>query len=605
MAQKNILRSYLVGLGFKIDDQEWKRFDLYWKKISDRFVALSTQATVASLEVAAAVTHIADELTNLYYVSQRTSTSVGGIQAFTFGAKQIGLTAEQATQALEGLAGAMRLQPGTRGLLSGLGINPNEPDRIKMLMQLIDVLRRMPYYQGSAIASMFGIDEQTFFMLSKNFDQMKRAMDQRKAMAQAFGLDPQKIAEQSRQFHNDVEKIKERFEVLGMVLARDFLPAMEWAVKLFDRMLQYLGPLDQKTHGWSTRIIAVATALLSVNRALATGRWVLRALGIGGRAGVATGAAGEEAGAAFAGGGLATAGLVAAALSLLYVIFNRGAADWIRKKLGMPEHVGMKELKEGGAWGEAEAKKLGSWIAEGFLAIVKDVRKWWGGVAQQAAQAVTPVVTATVAQVNKMTGGVAGLVATGLTNLLAKAEGFRDKPYWDKKGWSIGFGHQIRPGENLTQISRTQGLALLAQDAARYMSHVSSVVMAKLTQAQRFSLTDLAYNIGTAAFDKSTLLRKLNSGDLQGAAAEFARWNKVRGPGGTFLVDKGLTARRSMEERMFRSGVSVTQKTDIHVDGASDPHSVGREVARQQGKVNSGIVRNLAGVVDSPGANSR
>lgn len=597
MAAQNILRSYLVGLGFKIDDQEWKRFDSYWKRISDRFVSLSAQATAASLEVAGAVSHIADQLTDLYYVSQRTSSSVGGIQAFTFGAKQIGLTAEQATSALEGLASAMRMQPGTKGVLASFGIDPNGKDRVETMMKLIDVLRRMPFYQGAAYAQMFGIDEQTFLMLSKNFDQMKSAMEARKQMAQAYGLDPQKLAEQSRQFHNDIEKIKERFEVLGMVLARDFLPAMEYAVKLFDRVLNYLGPLDQKTHGWSTRIIAVATALLSVNRALAAGKWVLRLLGLGRGAGALGGAAGAGEGVTAAGGaagaaegaaagaagglGVVTGGLIAAAAGLLAVVLSKDLANWVRTKLGIPEHLGKAELKKALTWSQDTAQQVGSWVATGFNEKVKPM------VHQAAITAVR----------------AAGAVTDSLVSSIAGSEGFRATKYWDKKGWSIGYGHQIQPGENFGTLTRPQALALLAKDVAKAKAHVLSVVGRNLVSGQLSALTDLAFNIGTGAFDKSTLLHKVQAGDFAGAANEFGRWNKVRGANGTFLTDPGLTARRAREEREFRSA-SLHQETNIHINGNVDDPTL-QQLKRWQKNINGSLVRNLATAIDSPGANSQ
>jgi GH24 family phage-related lysozyme (muramidase) len=629
MAAQNILRSYLVGLGFKIDDQEWKRFDAYWKKISDRFISLSAQATAASLEVAAAVSHIADQLTDLYYVSQRTSSSVGGIQAFTFGAKQIGLTAEQATQALEGLAGAMRMQPGTNGVLASFGIDPNGKDRVETMMKLINVLRRMPYYQGAAYAQMFGIDEQTFLMLSKNFDQMKAAMEARKQMAQAYGLDPQKLSAQSRQFHNDVEKIKERFEVLGMVLARDFLPVMEWAVRMFDRMLGMLGPLDRATGGWSTRLLAVAVALLSVNRAMAVARWGLRGLGIlksskeglsigekifgpwvarmlglgragggvgaGGAAGTATAAEGAAAGAA-GGLGLVTGGLIAAAASLLAVALSKDLANWVREKLGIPEHVGKKELKNGLLWTQNEAKAVGTWIATGFhQAAATPLGK---SVAQAVSQA-----AAKAAPVTKVLSQVAAQATDTMMQMIGRSEGFRATKYWDKKGYSIGYGHQIQPGENFDTLTRPQALALLAKDVAKYSRHVAGVVGRALTSNQLGALTSLAYNIGTAAFDKSTLLRKVQAGDFQGAAAEFGRWNKVRSGNGTFLADAGLTARRAMEAKEFSrsSPLSVTPVTTIHIQGSVDEPTL-QKMKRYQTKINCNLVRDLAGAIDTPGA---
>jgi lysozyme len=54
------------------------------------------------------------------------------------------------------------------------------------------------------------------------------------------------------------------------------------------------------------------------------------------------------------------------------------------------------------------------------------------------------------------------------------------------------------------------------------------------------------YNVGAGNFAKSTLLKKLNNADYQGAANEFLRWNKAGGK-----VLNGLTRRRDAERSLF------------------------------------------------------
>lgn len=67
-----------------------------------------------------------------------------------------------------------------------------------------------------------------------------------------------------------------------------------------------------------------------------------------------------------------------------------------------------------------------------------------------------------------------------------------------------------------------------------------------LTENQFSALVSFVYNIGAAAFAKSTLLKKLKAGDYLGAADELLRW--TRG-GGEFLL--GLLLRRQAERALF------------------------------------------------------
>ncbi|MCB2089021.1 MAG: glycoside hydrolase family protein, partial [Sphingomonadaceae bacterium] len=58
----------------------------------------------------------------------------------------------------------------------------------------------------------------------------------------------------------------------------------------------------------------------------------------------------------------------------------------------------------------------------------------------------------------------------------------------------------------------------------------------------------VSFHYNTGAIHRATLTRKHIAGDYEGAAREFARWNKAGG-----RVLKGLVRRRAEEERLYRS----------------------------------------------------
>ncbi len=143
------------------------------------------------------------------------------------------------------------------------------------------------------------------------------------------------------------------------------------------------------------------------------------------------------------------------------------------------------------------------------------------------------------------------LSAAGLEKLKAY-EGFSATPYPDYKGKSIGFGHLIKAGEEYLLdaiISPAQASELLAGDVAWAERAVSAAVSAPLTQSQFDALVLLCYNIGETAFKRSTLVARLNAGDYDAAAAEFAKWNRAGGE-----VNAALVARRADEQRIFSEG---------------------------------------------------
>ena len=132
-------------------------------------------------------------------------------------------------------------------------------------------------------------------------------------------------------------------------------------------------------------------------------------------------------------------------------------------------------------------------------------------------------------------------------NLIAKWEGFEPEAYRDVVGvWTIGFGHtkDVKEGD---KISYFDAVSLLRKEVSYFARGVALNVTVPLTQNMFDALTSFAYNLGLGNLKRSTLLRKLNREDYEGAAREFKRWNKAGGK-----VYRGLTSRRLEEEELFR-----------------------------------------------------
>lgn len=86
-----------------------------------------------------------------------------------------------------------------------------------------------------------------------------------------------------------------------------------------------------------------------------------------------------------------------------------------------------------------------------------------------------------------------------------------------------------------------------------YGPAVLSMVTVPITQGQYNALTDFAYNLGTGALRRSTLLRKVNAGDHEGAAREFAKWKFAGGKDCTVRANGcyGIIERREWERKQY------------------------------------------------------
>jgi GH24 family phage-related lysozyme (muramidase) len=119
--------------------------------------------------------------------------------------------------------------------------------------------------------------------------------------------------------------------------------------------------------------------------------------------------------------------------------------------------------------------------------------------------------------------------------------------------WTIGWGATgpdhfngglIGAGTRWTQA---QCDTRLAQDLVRYAAEVAAAIgSAPTTQGQFDALVSFHYNTGAIA--RATLTRKHVAGDRDGAAHEFARWNRAGG-----RVLQGLVRRRAAEVELYLS----------------------------------------------------
>lgn len=117
--------------------------------------------------------------------------------------------------------------------------------------------------------------------------------------------------------------------------------------------------------------------------------------------------------------------------------------------------------------------------------------------------------------------------------------------------WTIGVGHTSAAGPpKVTRgmlISLGNSRRILARDLKKFEDGVDAAVTTVLTQNQFDAIVSFAFNVGLGNFRKSTLLKKINREDFEGAAVEFAKWNKAAGK-----VMQGLTNRRAAEAAVFR-----------------------------------------------------
>jgi len=134
------------------------------------------------------------------------------------------------------------------------------------------------------------------------------------------------------------------------------------------------------------------------------------------------------------------------------------------------------------------------------------------------------------------------LSATALVGI-AGWEGYKSVAYIPVPGdvATIGFGTTkgVKMGDTIDPVTALQRKI---RDVEVFEGAVKQCVNVPLAQHEYDAYLSLAYNIGPNAFCRSTLVRKLNQADYEGACKEILRWDKFQGK-----PLAGLTNRRQAE----------------------------------------------------------
>lgn len=142
--------------------------------------------------------------------------------------------------------------------------------------------------------------------------------------------------------------------------------------------------------------------------------------------------------------------------------------------------------------------------------------------------------------------GFTAAVAMSGGYLIAPSEGKVNQVYLDPVNIKTScYGHtgpELKLGQKFTD---EQCLDQLAKDLSSHDKQMMNLVRVPLTDYQHAAFLSFAYNAGVGNFKSSTMLRKLNSKDYEGACEELSRWIYAKKQ-----KLNGLVTRRQQEKDM-------------------------------------------------------
>jgi lysozyme len=152
----------------------------------------------------------------------------------------------------------------------------------------------------------------------------------------------------------------------------------------------------------------------------------------------------------------------------------------------------------------------------------------------------------------RLAGGIAAGVVAIAVPLVSFYEGTIFKGYRDPIGIvtaCTGHTKTAVMGKNYTPAECEQ---LLAEDLFEHDAAIDKCIHVPMTDYQHAAFLSFAFNVGSGAFCKSTMNKKLNAGDYAGACAELSRWTYAGGRELPGLVRRRATERATCEGKNQR-----------------------------------------------------
>lgn len=233
-----ILKNFLVGIGYKIDEAGAKRFADRVQASSSAVENLGRALTaIVSVEAVrafgAGLERMASNLEQLFFSAQRTSTSATHLKTLQLAAENLGVSAEEAMGNFEGLARAIATQPGMAGLL-GIHLvdeNGKPTDEKSWMHDLHERFAGTTLPLATMLAQQAGISYNMMRALrSDNWDKEVDASAQLTA-------NYDETAKQAHEVEVQLRRLGTRWDALKLQFEKPLLDAVEPQLQNLDKWL--------------------------------------------------------------------------------------------------------------------------------------------------------------------------------------------------------------------------------------------------------------------------------------------------------------------------------------------------------------------------------
>lgn len=264
------IREYLVSLGFSVNEAQMNKFKEALGKTAKGAASLGLEVIGAGAAITAMVEQVSKHFSDLYYMSQRTGSTVSSLSAIGFAAKQVGLSTEEAQGAVESFASAMRSNPGMGALFQGLTYTKATGDSEKDLRTLVKSLSsRFNDTIALQFAAQFGQSERAYLNMKNNMAEIEKGEQRHIQRLKEAGIETDvntdKWTKLNRIFNDTLEDVK----VMGQRIATDWRGPLEIALLGTQKLILEFHNLNKSTEGWLGTLTGAFLAFGGVSALLA------------------------------------------------------------------------------------------------------------------------------------------------------------------------------------------------------------------------------------------------------------------------------------------------------------------------------------------------
>jgi hypothetical protein len=225
MAEQQVMKEFLVSLGFKLDEAGLKKFRGSLDDSTKQALAVGGALIGAALAVEKFVEAMSDGLEKLYFVSQRTGESVAGIKSLEIAYQDAGLAAGEATRNLDQFKMAS-LNPGVtefrKRLIGAKGMAGDPAEQINATIKVLADQVKSGALNAQVAMKEFtlatGIAGEEFYKLMPNIDAVIAQLARtKKAFAEANST-VDGNAKAANEFNIKLRDLSNQFDILSQAL---------------------------------------------------------------------------------------------------------------------------------------------------------------------------------------------------------------------------------------------------------------------------------------------------------------------------------------------------------------------------------------------------